>query len=147
MSHGNVSHHIQVSLNPSIDHSYFRLYSGFGQQLFPVVFMGGSGVIDGLAAIYPRTVTKLFDLSCTLPIDKPLQDEISKLQFLVSRAEEMIGKWGIVGIKSAIFRVLAMGNAEGSRLPLKGNMDDAEWTSWKESMDAMQKIEDSLNRY
>jgi 2-keto-3-deoxy-L-rhamnonate aldolase len=144
MSHGNVSHHIQVSLDPNIDHLKFHLYSGFGQQLFPIVSMGGSGVIDGLAAFFPKTVVRLFQLATTLPIDKQVLEEIEKLQYAVSSAEEMVGKYGIVGIKEAIYRVVGMGTMEGSRLPLRGSMGEGEWEKWSVCMDRIKKLEDSL---
>lgn len=54
MSHAVVSWHNQVSLDPKIDHNKFRVYSGLGQQLGPIVIFDAAGVIDGLAAIYPR---------------------------------------------------------------------------------------------
>ena len=137
MSHGNVSHHVQVSL----DHSKFRVYSGFGQQLGPIVLFGAAGVIDGLAAIYPRTVARLFDLAAKRPIVPEVLKEVQEIQFVVSRAEEMVGKWGIVGIKEGVYRELEIGNLQGGRLPLKGSMPDGEWESWSVAMDAMRKLE------
>ena len=56
MSHAVVSWHNQVSLDPKIDHNKFKVYSGLGQQLGPIVFFDAAGVIDGLAAVYPKTV-------------------------------------------------------------------------------------------
>lgn len=141
MSHGNVSHHIQVALNPAIDHLKFRVFSGFGQQLGPVVLFGAAGVIDGLAAIYPRTVSRLFDLAAKPPVEPDALKEIQALQFVVSRAEEMVAKWGIVGIKEGIYRVLQMGNLQGGRLPLKGGIPKGEWESWVVAMDSMNKLE------
>ena len=146
MSHGNVSHHLQVSLDPAIDHDNFRLYSGFGQQLFPIVISGGSGVIDGLAAIYPYTVARLYDKATTLPIEKGLLKEINALQLVVSRAEEMVARWGIKAIKEAIWRVLGMGNLEGGRLPLRGSMGKGEWEQWSQALEEMEKIEASLSK-
>jgi 2-keto-3-deoxy-L-rhamnonate aldolase len=141
MSHGNVSHHVQVSLDPAVDHSKFRVYSGFGQQLGPIVMFGAAGVIDGLAAIYPRTVARLFELASKRPVTNEALNEMHSLQFAVSRAEEMIGKWGIVGIKEGIYQVLKMGNLEGGRLPLKGRMPNGEWENWNGAMDAMKRFE------
>ena len=141
MSHGNVSHHVQVALNPAIDHTNFRVYSGFGQQLGPIVLFGAAGVIDGLAAIYPRTVTRLFDLAVKRPVKPEALKEIQKLQFAVSRAEEMVAKWGIVGIKEGVYRVLQIGNLQGGRLPLKGGLPKGEWESWTVAMDAMKILE------
>jgi 2-keto-3-deoxy-L-rhamnonate aldolase len=143
MSHGNFSHHVQVSLDPAIDHSKFRVYSGFGQQLGPIVMFGAAGVIDGLAAIYPRTVARLFELAVKRPVTEEALMEMHTLQFAVSRAEEMIVKWGIVGIKEGIYQVLKMGNLEGGRLPLKGRMPDGEWENWSVAMGAMEKFEDA----
>jgi len=44
MSHGVFSHHLQVALDPAIDHDTFRVYSGFGQQSAPLACFGGAGV-------------------------------------------------------------------------------------------------------
>lgn len=122
-----MSHHVQVSLDPAIDHQKFRVFSGFGQQLGPIVFFGAAGVIDGLAAIYPKTVVKLMGLAEKRPIEPADLIEIQRLQYVVSKAEEFIGKTGIVGIKEAVFRVTGLGTLEGGRLPLKGKLADGEW--------------------
>ncbi|KAF2876699.1 dihydrodipicolinate synthetase family protein [Massariosphaeria phaeospora] len=144
MSHGNVSYHVQVSLDPEIDHDKFKVYSGFGQQLGPIVFFGAAGVIDGLAAIYPKTVARLMNMSEKRPIEPEVHEQIQKLQFAVSSAEEFVGRWGIIGIKEGVQRVLGLGNLEGGRLPLKGKLPDGEWEKWNKTMSRMQKIEDSL---
>lgn len=141
MSHGNVSHHVQVSLDPAIDHTKFRVYSGFGQQLGPIVLFGAAGVIDGLAAIYPRAVSRLFDLAAKRPVTPEALQTMQTWQFVVSRAEEMIGKWGIVGIKEGVYRELSIGNLQGGRLPLKGSMPEGEWGKWGVAMEAMKKLE------
>lgn len=144
MSHGNVSHHVQVSLDPEIDHRKFRVYSGFGQQLGPIVYFGAAGVIDGLAAIYPKTVARLMQLAEKKPNDDDAVDEMYKLQFAVSSAEEFVGRWGIVGIKEGVQRVLGMGTLEGGRLPLKGKLPEGEWEKWDKVLGRIQKIEESL---
>jgi len=143
MSHGNVSHHVQVSLDPAIDHSRFRVYSGLGQQLGPIVLFGAAGVVDDLAAIYPRAVARLFDLAAKRPVTPEALAEIQSMQFVVSRAEEMIGKWGIVGIKEGIYQVLKMGNLQGGRLPLRGRMPKGEWENWSVAMDSMKALEEA----
>ncbi|KAF2000506.1 dihydrodipicolinate synthetase family protein [Amniculicola lignicola CBS 123094] len=144
MSHGNVSYHVQVSLDPEIDHKKFRVYSGFGQQLGPIVFFGAAGVIDGLAAIYPKTVSHLMELAEKRPITPQALEEIQKLQYAVSSAEEFIGAYGIVGIKEGVKRVLGMGTMEGGRLPLKGQLPDGAWEKWDKVMSRMKKLEESV---
>jgi 2-keto-3-deoxy-L-rhamnonate aldolase len=143
-SHGNVSHHVQVSLDPRIDHDKFRVFSGFGQQLGPIVFFGAAGVIDGLAAIYPKTVVKLMHLAEQKSLEPTALTEVQTFQYAVSSAEEFIGKWGIVGIKEAVFRVLGMGNLEGGRLPLKGKLPEGEWETWSHVLARMHTLESSL---
>lgn len=140
-----MSHHVQVSLDPAIDNEKFRLYSGFGQQLGPIVFFGAAGVIDGLAAIYPKTVARLFDLAEQRPITPEALAEAQKLQYVVSKAEEYIVKTGILGIREAIFRVTGLGTLEGGRLPLKGKLPDGEWEKLREAyLSDIEKSESSL---
>ncbi|KAF2456124.1 dihydrodipicolinate synthase [Lineolata rhizophorae] len=141
MSHGNMSHHIQVALAPQIDHSLFRLYSGFGQQAFPVVSCGGAGVIDGLASVYPAVVSTLHRLATAPSIGPEALLRIQKLQWLVSRGYETMGKYGIVGFKEGICRELKLGTMEGGRLPLKGKMPEGEWEKWSDVFDALREEE------
>src|SRR5262245_59165932 len=81
MSHGNVSYHVQVSLHTEIDHKKFKVYSGFGQQLGPIVLFDAAGVIDGLAAIYPKTVSLLMKLAEKRPVDDETLKKIKELQY------------------------------------------------------------------
>ncbi|ROW01328.1 hypothetical protein VMCG_05962 [Cytospora schulzeri] len=136
---------LQVSLDPAIDHNKFRVFSGFGQQLGPIVFFGAAGVIDGLAAIYPKTVARLMTLAEKRPIEQETLAEVQRLQYVVSKAEEYIGKTGIVGIKEAVFRVTGLGTLEGGRLPLKGKLPDGEWETLRELyLTDVEKSENSL---
>jgi 2-keto-3-deoxy-L-rhamnonate aldolase len=87
MSHAVVSWHNQVSLDPKIDHNKFKVYSGLGQQLAPIVFFDAAGVIDGLAAIYPKTVCSLMKLAETRPITDENLKKIKELQYTLSSTE------------------------------------------------------------
>jgi len=130
-SHGNVSHHVQVSLDPLIDHDQFRVYSGFGQQLGPIVAFGAAGVIDGLAAFFPKTVVRLFSLLATGDADAGTKAETHKLQYIVSRAEEFIVRYGLLGIREGVYRVTGVGNLEGGRMPLRGKLAEGDWEKGK----------------
>jgi 2-keto-3-deoxy-L-rhamnonate aldolase len=144
-SHGDVSLHIQAALDPRINHSKFRVYSGFGAQLGPIVLFGAAGVIDALAAIYPKTISRLMDLSEKCPTDQNSFDEIRRLQYAVSRAEDYIGKTGIIGIREAVIRVVGMGATEGGRLPLKGRLAEASWNELHPLLlSGIEEIEKSL---
>lgn len=84
------------------------------------------------------------DLAEKRPVEPKALEEIHTLQYAVSTAEEFIGKWGIVGIKEGVYRVLSMGTLEGGRLPLKGKLPEGEWEKWNHVFGRIQKIEDSL---
>ncbi|KAI1637948.1 hypothetical protein F4809DRAFT_640057 [Biscogniauxia mediterranea] len=140
MSHGNVSHHVQVSTSPKIDSAKFQVFSGFGQQLGPIVVFNAAGVIDGLAAIYPKTVVRLFDVVNKRPLDEEAIKEARVLQHKVSSAEEFIGRWGVLGIREAIYHVVGLGTLEGGRAPLRGRIPDGAWAEWNHVMTAMSEI-------
>ncbi|KAH6614404.1 hypothetical protein B0J18DRAFT_403847 [Chaetomium sp. MPI-SDFR-AT-0129] len=145
MSHGNVSHHIQVSLDPSIDHDNFRVYSGFGNQLGPIVAFGAAGVIDGMAAFYPKTVVRLMTLMLQEEKTAETWAEIHRLQYAVSQGEEFVMRSGILGIKEAVFRVTGFGNMDGGRLPIPGHLPDGAWDKAKGLfLDDIQATESSL---
>lgn len=134
-----------MSLNPKINSKEFRVFSGFGQQLGPIVFFGAAGVIDGLASIYPKTVTRLSKLAHARPVTEENLKEVQELQYKVSAGEEYIGKTGIIGIREAIVREMGIGNLEGGRLPLRGKLPEGEWETWKKGiLGDLAKVEASL---
>lgn len=105
--------------------------------------MGGAGVIDGMAAFFPKTVVRLYNLGISLPADEAQMKEIGRLQFAVSSMEEWVGSYGIAGIKVAIAKLLGMGELE-NRAPIVNNVGDQEWAEWKKQVERMKEIEDSL---
>ncbi|KAF8542918.1 hypothetical protein BDD12DRAFT_823360 [Trichophaea hybrida] len=117
-SHGDVSVHAQVALDPAIDHENFALFTGLGQHLFPAVQVGCAGAIDGLAGFFPASVVRLYNLSSAETMGKEEREEARRLQWAVSCAEELVVKWGVVGIKEAVSRVCGFGDQDGTRLPL-----------------------------
>jgi 2-keto-3-deoxy-L-rhamnonate aldolase len=143
-SHGDVSVHAQVALDPEIDHNNFALFTGLGQHLFPVVQVGCAGAIDGLAGFYPASMVRLFELAAAESMGKAEREEARKIQWAASSADELIVKWGIIAIKEAIARVLGFGHKEGTRLPLKGVMGDEEWNQWGPVMAEMERVESAV---
>lgn len=146
LSHGDVSYHAQIASNPKIDHSKFHTFTGLGQQLLPVISIGCAGTIDGSAGFFPKSVVHLYKLSTK---NHPTEEEVKErrlLQYKVSSVEEIVVKFGTVGIKEAISRILGMGDTDGTRLPLLGGIPggDEEWASWKEVIDDMAAVESSL---
>ncbi|KAH6655929.1 hypothetical protein BKA67DRAFT_534835 [Truncatella angustata] len=146
LSHGDISVHAQIASHPSIDHSKFATFTGLGQQLLPVITVGGVGAIDGCAGFFPKSVVKLYNLSIKNSLSDEELKERRALQWKISTVEEIVIKFGTVGIKEAISRLRGFGDADGTRLPLEGGIPggDAEWAKWQESIDVVQKVEDSI---
>ena len=139
-----MSHHVQLSLHPGINHGKFRVFSGFGQQLGPIVVFNAAGVIDGLAAIFPKSIARLFSLAAKRPLDESTLEDVRKLQWKVSRAEEFIVHNGILGIREAIFNVLGFGHLSGGRLPLRGALPDGRYQQWNEVLGQLAEEEGKL---
>lgn len=145
LSHGAVDDHALVALSPKIDHKKFQTFTGLGQQLLPVLTVGGAGAIDGLASFFPKTVVKLFDLF-EKGITVESLEQMRVLQYKISAAEKLVVKWGTIGIKEATSRVRGFGDKDGGRLPLKGGFPggDAEWEKWRAVVEDLEQVEKSL---
>ena len=72
--------------------------------------------------------------------------EARALQYKISAVEELVVRFGTVGIKEAVSRVLGLGERDGTRLPLVGGIPggDKEWENWKEAVGELEKVEKSL---
>lgn len=146
LSHGDVSQLTQIASNPAIDPSRFHVFTGLGQLLLPVISVGGAGAIDGSAGFFPKSLVRLYELCSRLhPTDAELVER-RLLQYKVSSMEEIVVRFGVVGIKEAVARLRGFGDVDGVRLPLFGGIPggDAEWESWKPVLDAMEEVEKSL---
>ncbi|KUJ18436.1 dihydrodipicolinate synthetase-like protein [Mollisia scopiformis] len=146
LSHGDVSYHAQIGANPKIDHTHFHTFTGLGQQLLPVISLGCAGTIDGTAGFFPKSVVHLYKLSVN---NRPTDEEVKErrlLQYKLSAVEELVVKFGTVGIKEAISRILGMGDRDGTRLPLTGGIPggDKEWENWEECVGDLDAVEKSL---
>ena len=118
-------------MDPAIDHDKYRVYSGFGNQLGPIVAFGAAGVIDGMAAFYPKTVVRLMALMAAGLSTPEARAEAHRLQFAVSQGEEFVMRYGVLGIKEATYRVAGFGNLEGGRLPIRGQLPEGAWEKAK----------------
>ncbi|KAG9246764.1 hypothetical protein BJ878DRAFT_478003 [Calycina marina] len=144
LSHGDISIHAQIACNPAISHSSFATFTGLGQQLLPVISIGCAGTIDGTAGFFPKSVVHLYNLSIkTSGVTKEEVRERQLLQYKLSCVEMLVERFGIVGIKEAVSRVLGMGDRDGTRLPLQGGIPggDAEWKNWEEVVGALEAVE------
>jgi 2-keto-3-deoxy-L-rhamnonate aldolase len=106
------------------------------------VTFNASGVIDGLAAIFPKTVSRLFSLASKATLAGDDLEELRRLQWKVSTAEEFIVQNGILGIREAIYRVRGFGQLPGGRLPLRGCMTQGAYEAWNHVFSQMAQEEE-----
>lgn len=144
LSHGALDDHTLIASNPNIDHTKFRTFTGLGQQLLPVLTVGGAGAIDGLASCFPKTVVQLFDLFESE--DRTLENlaAMRLLQFKISKGEKLVVRWGTTGVRECVARVVGLGDSDGGRVPLRGGFGDSEWTKWQDAVQALQEVESTL---
>jgi 2-keto-3-deoxy-L-rhamnonate aldolase len=111
-----------------------------------VISLGCAGTIDGCAGFFPKSVVRLYNLSVK---NNPTEEEVKErrlVQYKLSSAEEIVVKFGTVGIKEAVSRILGMGDRDGTRLPLCGGIPggDKEWENWKEVIGDLEVVEKGL---
>ncbi|KAL8886519.1 MAG: hypothetical protein Q9215_005793 [Flavoplaca cf. flavocitrina] len=140
LSHGDLSLHTQLASSPlpSMSHDKFATFTGLGQQLLPVLTVGGAGAIDGLAAIFPKTVVRLCEL-----IEKRDLMEARKLQEVVARGEGLVVGHGVVGVKEGVRRVLGWDSE--CRLPLVKGLGEEKWKEWEGVVAELDEIEKGLS--
>ncbi|KAL8735316.1 MAG: hypothetical protein Q9166_000861 [cf. Caloplaca sp. 2 TL-2023] len=138
LSHGDLSLHTQLASSPlpSMAHDKFATFTGLGQQLLPVLIVGGAGAIDGLAAIFPKTMVKLYEL-----IKKGDVEEARNLQEIVARGEGLVVGHGVVGVKEGVRRVLEWDSE--ARLPLVQGMGEEKWREWEGVVGELRELEES----
>jgi 2-keto-3-deoxy-L-rhamnonate aldolase len=119
-----------------------------GQNLLPVLAIGGVAAIDGLAGCFPKVVVRLFNMfndSLANGITKKDMQELRDLQFKICQGEKLVARWGVVGLKEALARVWDMGGSNGARLPIAGGFeDDKEWSKWEKVYQSLKELEESL---
>ncbi|GAB7329711.1 hypothetical protein MBLNU13_g01443t1 [Cladosporium sp. NU13] len=148
LSHGIIDDQTLIAASPNIDHEKFSVFTGLGQNLLPVLAIGGVAAIDGLAGVFPRVVVRLFNLfneTIASGITKDNIKELRDLQFKICEGEKLVARWGVVGLKEALARVWEFGGAKGARLPIAGGFeDDKEWSKWEKLYQSLKELEESL---
>lgn len=146
LSHGIIDDQTLIASSPNIDHEHFYTFTGLGQNLLPVLTIGGVAAIDGLSGCFPRVVVRLFRMfndSSAKGTTKQDINQMRELQFRICKGEKLIAAWGPVGMKEAIGRLWGMGDPKGNRLPLAGGFQDGEkeWAKWDKTFQGLKELE------
>lgn len=137
-SHGNVSEYAQIALSPVVQKQDFAVWTGLGQLLLPAISVGVTGTIDAISGAFPKTLAKLYKLSV-----EGKTAEAQKLQYTVSKIEEIIVKHGPVGTKYAIHAATGFGIPVG-RAPLDVALVSTQIAPFEEPLAEAIKLEKSL---
>ncbi|CAN6632316.1 hypothetical protein TRVA0_013S02234 [Trichomonascus vanleenenianus] len=139
LSHGNVSEYAQIALNPVVEKNNFTTMTGLGQLLLPAMSVGVHGTIDAMSGIFPKTLVKLFTLA-----KEGKYAEAAKIQYVVSKVEEVVVAYGPVGIKHTVSKVLGIGANEVGRAPLNVAIPKAAQEAFAADIQAAAELEKSL---
>ncbi|EGV66510.1 dihydrodipicolinate synthase [Yamadazyma tenuis] len=117
----------------------FRPFTGLGQVLIPGLSVGLYGTIDGLSGIFPKTMLKLYSL-----FQEGKLKEAADLQFLVTKADQMLADLNLVGAKVALHKYYGFGDCLTGRPPLCRGVDEKAYAKYTADMDAIHAIEQLL---
>lgn len=140
LTHFNLDLYTLVGKNSTIcKTNNFRPFTGLGQILIPALSVGIYGAIDGLSALFPKVMVRLYNLC-----KDGRTSEASDLQYLVTKADMMILELNVVGIKYAIKQIHNFGDRLTGRPPLSKEIDIEAYKKFQPDIEALLKIENSL---
>ncbi|KAF2857670.1 aldolase [Piedraia hortae CBS 480.64] len=139
LSHGIMDDVTLIAASPGIDHEKFKVFTGLGQMLLPVMSVGGAGGIDALANIFPKLLIRLFKLSAETGANAK---QTRELQYHICRGEKLVAKYSVVGVKEALSRVWGVGDQKTQRLPV-ARLEDSNWSEWEQIFKELKQIEET----
>ena len=139
ISHGDVSHHTLIGLDNDIASNNFNCFTGLGQILLPALVVGFKGTIDALSGATPKIYVEILKL-----YNKGELKKAAKLQLIATRGEELVVRFGVIGIKKAILTVTEIGETHLGRAPLNQDISEADWNQYSAYLSELISIEKTL---
>ena len=139
ISHGDVSHHTLIGLDEDIANNNFSCFTGLGQILLPALVVGFKGTIDALSGATPKIYIEILNL-----YNKGELKEAAQLQLIATRGEELVVKFGVIGIKKAILTATGIGETHLGRAPLNQDISEADWNQYSAHLSELISIEMTL---
>ncbi|SGZ52992.1 CIC11C00000001657 [Sungouiella intermedia] len=138
LSHGDISHYISIGLNEEVKKNVFACFTGLGQILLPALSVGFQGTVDALSGAFPKLYVNIMK-----SYDAGDLETARKLQYVATRGEELVVRYGVVGIKKAIYTATGFGETYLGRAPL--NQDVAlDWDVYAHYLVACAEVEATL---
>lgn len=138
LSHGNVSDYTQIALNPKVKANNFSTMTGLGQLLLPAIAVRVDVTIDAISGVFPKVLVKLYKLAKEGKIA-----EAQKIQYVVSRVEEVVVAYGPIGVKHAFNKIHGYGN-EAGRAPINITLTAAQKDEFAAVIAEAASLENSL---
>lgn len=117
----------------------FTLLTGLGLVLIPSLSLGLQGAIDGLSALFPKTMNHLLRLFHEGQMRKALE-----LQAKIVKANAIIADLNAIGVKFALKHYYRIGRVI-CRPPLTKSLSYDIFAKYESDLDAIFSIENSLN--
>lgn len=138
ISHGDMAHHTMIGLNEDVSANNFACFTGLGQILLPALSVGFQGTVDALSGAFPKLYVNILK-----SYDAGDFGTAKKLQLIATRGEELVVRFGVVGIKKAIFFATGYGETYLGRVPLNQDVS-AEWESYAHYLVDCAEVEKTL---
>lgn len=113
ISHGDMAHHTMIGLDKDVRQSKFACLTGLGQILLPALSVGFQGTVDALSGAFPKLYVNILK-----NYDTGDFETARELQLIATRGEELVVRFGVVGIKKAIHTATGYGETYLGRSPL-----------------------------
>lgn len=139
LTHFNLDTYTLLGKNPILLANNFTPFTGLGQVLVPALSVNIKGAIDGLSGIFPKTMLKLLKL-----YESGKFEQAADLQYLVTRANMMIGEFNVYGVKYTLKQIYDLGDCITGRPPLSTNIDTEKYKKYQNDIDLLLKYENSL---
>lgn len=138
ISHGDIAHHTMIGLNEDVIASNFACFTGLGQILLPALSVGFQGTVDALSGAFPKLYVNILK-----SFDEGDFEQARKLQLIATRGEELVVRFGVVGIKKAIHFGTGFGETHLGRAPLNQDVS-ADWENYAHFLVDCAQIEKTL---
>lgn len=135
LSYGDVAHHAQVVCDSAEN---FSVFTGLGQILLPTLSVGCCGTIDALSGSFPKLFVKIFE-----HYQAGNYEEARRLQFVACKGEEIVVRFGVIGIKRLIHS-RGFGTSYLGRVPLNHDIDTEAWISYADTIKLLESTVASL---
>ncbi|ANZ74634.1 BA75_01180T0 [Komagataella pastoris] len=140
LTHFNLATYTLLGQNTDLIETYnFRPFTGLGQVLIPSLSVGVFGAIDGLSGMFPKSMLKILEL-----YDAGELQKAQKIQYLVTKVDEMVTALNVVGVKYSLNKLYGYGETLTGRPPLSKPANLEVWKKYEIEFNELAKLEKSL---